>query len=95
MKTQSSRFLFTLTLALWFGVAASGQAEEKIRGLLHNEDCTDFFKHRPLPAGRFEETLDRYLDVLAGDGRDKIEIAASNGEAFRLTRVEIRFAPPE
>ena len=66
MKTQSSRFLFTLTLALWFGVAASGQAEEKIRGLLHNEDCTDFFAHRPLPAGRCEETLDRYLDVLAG-----------------------------
>ena len=35
------------------------------------------------------------LQAVAGDGRDKIEIAASNGEAFRLTRVEILFAPPE
>lgn len=53
-------------MALSLGVATYALADEKkIRGLLHNEDCTDFFAHRPLPAGGCAETLDRYLDVLA------------------------------
>lgn len=51
-------------------LAASNEAvcqttDQKIRGLLHNEDSTDFFAHRVIPAGKSAEILDRYIDVLA------------------------------
>ena len=40
----------------------------KLTGLLHNEDCTDFFAHQDFPAGKAGELVDRYVDVLAGAG---------------------------
>jgi len=44
----------------------TGRAEsEKIRGLLENEDCTDFFYGRTIPEGKAGEVVDRYVDVLA------------------------------
>jgi hypothetical protein len=63
--------IFSLSLLLLFAFAASGQSAAdagSIRGLLHNEDCTDFFFHRPIPPGKSAETLDRYIDVLADAG---------------------------
>ena len=43
-------------------------APAKLTGLLHNEDCTDFFAHQDFPAGKAGEMADRYVDVLAGAG---------------------------
>ena len=40
----------------------------KLTGLLHNEDCTNFFFYQEFPAGKAGETVDRYVDVLAGAG---------------------------
>jgi len=40
----------------------------KLAGLLHNEDCTNFFFYQEFPAGKAGETVDRYVDVLAGAG---------------------------
>ena len=40
----------------------------KLTGLLHNEDCTNFFAHRTFPEGKAGEIVDRYVDVLAGAG---------------------------
>ena len=37
-------------------------------GLLHNEDCTDFFYTQDFPPGRAGEIVDRYVDVIAGAG---------------------------
>ena len=37
-------------------------------GLLHNEDCTQFFSASDIPAGRAGEVIDRYVDVIAGAG---------------------------
>ncbi len=67
MKTSAS-ILSALFLSSALVAGATGSAEGKIRGLLHNEDCTDFFAHRPIPPGRTAETLDRYLDVIADAG---------------------------
>ncbi len=36
--------------------------------LLHNEDCTQVFYGRRFPEGGAGETIDRYIDVLAGAG---------------------------
>jgi hypothetical protein len=40
----------------------------KLTGLLHNEDCINFFDHRSFPQGKAGEMVDRYVDVLAGAG---------------------------
>lgn len=40
----------------------------KLTGLLHNEDCTNFFAYQEFPAGKAGETVDRYVDVLADAG---------------------------
>lgn len=40
----------------------------KLTGLLHNEDCTNFFYFQDFPAGKASEVVDRYVDVLAGAG---------------------------
>ena len=40
-------------------------SDQKIRGLLYNEDSTDFFAHRVIPAGKSAEILNQYIDVLA------------------------------
>ena len=76
-QLPGTHFLFVLVLLLFLlspalVVGAAGQADEKIRGLLHNEDCTDFFAHRPIPPGRTAETLNRYLDVIANAGVDAL-----------------------
>jgi len=41
---------------------------EKLRGLLQNEDATNFFYYHDIPAGEAGQTIDRYIDVLAGAG---------------------------
>jgi len=49
-------------------VAAEKVNAPKLVGLLHNEDCTDFFYHGVIPAGKAGEVVDRYVDVIAGAG---------------------------
>lgn len=41
---------------------------EKYHGLLHNEDCTDIFAGQEFPDNGAGDTIDRYVDVLAGAG---------------------------
>lgn len=48
--------------------AAAEAGPVKISGLLHNEDCTNFFGFQDFPAGKAGEIVDRYVDVLAGAG---------------------------
>lgn len=45
----------------------NNQTQTKQR-LLHNEDCTQVFYGRRFPDGGAGETIDRYIDVLAGAG---------------------------
>lgn len=40
----------------------------KLKGLLHNEDCTDFFFHQNIQPDKAGEAVDRYIDVLTGAG---------------------------
>jgi len=40
----------------------------KLAGLLHNEDCTNFFYYQDFPEGKAGEIADRYVDVLAEAG---------------------------
>jgi len=47
---------------------ADAARHAKLAGLLHNEDCTNFFAYQDFPAGKAGETVDRYVDVLAGAG---------------------------
>jgi hypothetical protein len=42
--------------------------QPKLTGLLHNEDCTNFFYFQDFPDGKAGEVVDRYVDVLAGAG---------------------------
>lgn len=64
-------------LAIWLAWPAlgwtaasedSGKKPAKLSGLLHNEDCTNFFYFQDFPAGKAAELTDRYVDVLAGAG---------------------------
>ena len=48
------------------GTSAGAARQAKLAGLLHNEDCTNFFAYQDFPAGKAGETVDRYVDVLAG-----------------------------
>ena len=63
-----------ILLAAWtfMGVAGPSAAADakptKLTGLLHNEDCTNFFYFQDFPAGKAGEIVDRYVDVLAGAG---------------------------
>ena len=50
------------------GTSAGAARQAKLAGLLHNEDCTNFFAYQDFPAGKAGETVDRYVDVLAGAG---------------------------
>ncbi len=49
-------------------VRADSLRHTKITGLLHNEDCTNFFAYQDFPAGKAGEVVDRYVDVLADAG---------------------------
>jgi len=49
-------------------MASTGAKAEKMTGLLHNEDCTNFFYAQKFPPGEAGEITDRYVDVLAGAG---------------------------
>ncbi len=72
--------LFVCAVLLFIGIAqgpylvaadeARVQADSATRmtGLLHNEDCTDFFYTQAFPAGKAGEIVDRYVDVIAGAG---------------------------
>jgi hypothetical protein len=59
-----------MLLALWT-VTLSTFAQKEARrmtGLLHNEDCTNFFVVQDFPAGKAGAITDRYVDVLAEAG---------------------------
>ncbi len=43
-------------------------AAEPMKGLLHNEDCTNFFYCRQIAAGKAGEAIDHYVDVMAQSG---------------------------
>jgi hypothetical protein len=47
---------------------AGAKRHSKLTGLLHNEDCLNFFDHRVFQKGKAGEIVDRYVDVLAGAG---------------------------
>ncbi len=53
-----------------FAVEKGGDAARraKLTGLLHNEDCTNFFYYQDFPEGKAGELVDRYVDVLADAG---------------------------
>lgn len=82
MKNISRRGVLKNGAAGWVGLACpilvsgsekpsvgAGTARQaKLTGLLHNEDCTNFFYHQEFPAGKAGEVVDRYVDVLAGAG---------------------------
>ena len=48
--------------------AAAEVPPAKLTGLLHNEDCTNFFYYQDFPPGKAGEIADRYVDVLADAG---------------------------
>jgi hypothetical protein len=50
------------------GANARTGRKPKMPGILHNEDCTNFFYYQDFPAGKAGEIVDRYVDVLAGAG---------------------------
>ena len=64
----------SVLLAAWAasGLAGPAAAEEakpaKLAGLLHNEDCTNFFGNQNFPPGKAGQIVDRYVDVLAEAG---------------------------
>jgi len=49
-------------------VTADAVPHTPLTGLLHNEDCTNFFVCQDFPAGKTGEVVDRYVDVLADSG---------------------------
>lgn len=58
-----------LLLALGvFAVTAVAEEPRPIKGLLHNEDSTQFFFTQQISAGKAGETIDRYVDVMADAG---------------------------
>jgi hypothetical protein len=46
----------------------AGRKSAKLHGVLQNEDSTNFFYHHAIPPGQAGQTIDRYVDVLAGAG---------------------------
>lgn len=62
--------------------ADSGMARHaKLKGLLHNEDCTNFFYYQDFPDGKAGEIVDRYVDVLADAG---VSVLICNTNARRV-----------
>lgn len=72
--SRCSGWWLSVLLVVWSIGAPAGSlpvvADEgaKLTGLLHNEDCTDFFYNAEIPAGKAGEVVDRYVDVLADAG---------------------------
>ncbi len=59
--------MLPLALGL-FAVAAIADEPRLLKGLLHNEDSTQFFFGQQIPPGKAGETIDRYVDVMADAG---------------------------
>jgi hypothetical protein len=80
MKRRDNLLLFAYVVLLVAAIAqgqSAGAADEsrlrtdsgtRLTGLLHNEDCTDFFYTQAFPPGKAGEITDRYVDVIAGAG---------------------------
>jgi hypothetical protein len=80
MKRKSGILLFAYFVLLvaevsqeeWTAAADEGSVQTdsgtRMTGLLHNEDCTDFFYTQTFPSGKAGEIADRYVDVIAGAG---------------------------
>jgi hypothetical protein len=57
----------TVVLAVVAGICPL-EAATPLRGLIFNEDCTNFFYYQTIPPGKAGETIDRYVDVYAAAG---------------------------
>jgi len=77
MQLAAYVLVFLILVGSSFSAAESTRKEEanagatefpKLTGLLHNEDCFNFFDHRSFPEGKAGEMVDRYVDVLADAG---------------------------
>jgi len=66
-KCPWMRPVLWLTLGTFILTALRVEAEP-IRGLFHNEDCTNFFWYHQIPEGKAGELIDQYVDVMAGAG---------------------------
>jgi hypothetical protein len=68
-----------LFLAFLASSVATFAAEPKpIRGLLHNEDCTQIFYTQDFPPGKAGQVIDKYVDVMAAAGV-KVFLCNTNG----------------
>ena len=61
-------FVAVIATALSSLSVAANNKDAKLTGLLHNEDCTDFFYNAIIPEGKAGEVIDRYVDVIADAG---------------------------
>ncbi len=69
MKALAIRSAISLLLVCVSGMPASGGGpDQKMTGLLENEDCTDIFYKGTFAEGEAGEEIDRYVDVIAGAG---------------------------
>jgi hypothetical protein len=65
---RSMAFVAVLAVTIGSLPVAAQDETARLAGLLHNEDCTDFFYHANIPAGKAGEVVDRYVDVIADTG---------------------------
>ena len=68
-QSKSGRVGWILGLALVLFLRSATSVEAKpAKQLFYNQDCTDFFWTSEILAGKAGETIDRYVDVIAGAG---------------------------
>jgi hypothetical protein len=70
ITTAYQRIVFvTVIAATVSGLSVAAENDDaKLAGLLHNEDCTDFFYNAVIPTGKAGEVIDCYVDVIADAG---------------------------
>lgn len=64
--SSAGQWIACVLLAL--AVAPLEAAPPKLKGLLHNEDCTQIFMTQKFPPGKAGEVIDHYVDVMADAG---------------------------
>ncbi|MDD4871152.1 MAG: hypothetical protein PHR77_11390 [Kiritimatiellae bacterium] len=72
MNVREKQFLITLCLLMLSSgcstIHDTIREMQPMKGVFHNEDCTNFFWYHDIPAGKAGELIDRYIDVMAGAG---------------------------
>lgn len=66
-KRQSSKWILVVTLGL-LALESIGMGAPSGKRLYYNQDCTEFFAAAQIPARKAGETIDRYVDGIAGAG---------------------------